>query len=378
MPALTPVVTERGVVWSTSSKTPTTIITNNKVVSGSGAGTFTCKLQPLVQGTKYYAWAYAKNSQGVTFGNVINFTTQTVPTVTTTAPTAVTGSGATSGGNVTNSGGATVTARGVCWSSNPGPTVALATRTTNGTGTGVFTSTLSGLADNRTYYVRAYATNSVGTAYGAELTFTTVRLPKFIDLKPLPTSASAENRSLFTGVPSQQFGNISFLSIPATFCAGLTNSTGTLVDDFSCGNGGARCKVFEHTIMQLSPVIYKAINAGDSATGPFTVELLRQEKLNGTVGQLSQVHSSQVVGLSARAQSSTFSFTPSFPQGLKVYTQDFSPGKCFLRRDNTLTSAFPYLEEAYLVKVDGGNAAGGGAVQERTENNNEANPMPAP
>lgn len=373
---LTPVVTERGVVWSTSSKTPVSITTTNKVVSGSGAGTFTCKLQPLLRGTKYYAWAYAKNSQGLTFGNMISFTTQTVPAVTTTAITAITGSGATSGGNVTNDGGSPVTARGVCWSTSTGPTVSLTTKTTNGTGTGAFTSTLAGLGSNRTYYVRAYATNSAGTGYGPELTFTTLRVPKFIDLKPLPTSTSAENRPLLSGVASQQFGNIAFRSIDPIFCAGLSNSNGTLVDDFSCGNGGARCKVFEHTITQLPPVIYKAINAGDSASGSFTVELYRQEKVNGTVGALSQVQSSQVVGLSAGATSGTFSFTPM--QTMKVYTQDWMPGKCFLRRDVNTTSAFPYMEEAYLVKVDGGNAAGGGVVRERTETNNEGDPMPAP
>jgi uncharacterized protein (TIGR02145 family) len=95
-----------------------------------------------------------------------------LPTVTTTAITAITQTNATSGGNVTSDGGAPVTARGVCWSTSPNPTIANS-KTTNGTGTGSFTSSLTGLTANTPYYVRAYATNSAGTAYGNEVTFTT-------------------------------------------------------------------------------------------------------------------------------------------------------------------------------------------------------------
>jgi uncharacterized protein (TIGR02145 family) len=79
---------------------------------------------------------------------------------------------ATSGGEVVSNGGAPVTARGVVWSTSPNPTVALSTKTSNGTGTGVFTSSITGLTKDVKYYIRAYATNSVGTAYGNEISFT--------------------------------------------------------------------------------------------------------------------------------------------------------------------------------------------------------------
>ena len=98
--------------------------------------------------------------------------TATLPTVTTDTVSDITTTTATSGGNVTADGGATVTARGVCWNATGTPTVS-DNHTTDGTGTGVFTSTLTGLMPNTTYYVRAYATNSEGTAYGNEVTFTT-------------------------------------------------------------------------------------------------------------------------------------------------------------------------------------------------------------
>ncbi|MGD2085439.1 MAG: SBBP repeat-containing protein [Candidatus Aminicenantes bacterium] len=94
------------------------------------------------------------------------------PTVITTQVSSVTTTSASGGGNVTSDGGAAVTARGVCWSTSATPTTA-DSHTTNGTGTGIFTSSITGLTPNTTYYVRAYATNSIGTAYGNQITFTT-------------------------------------------------------------------------------------------------------------------------------------------------------------------------------------------------------------
>ncbi|HNW68387.1 MAG TPA: FISUMP domain-containing protein [Bacteroidales bacterium] len=92
--------------------------------------------------------------------------------LTTTTVTDITQTTAKSGGNITSDGGATVTARGVCWSTSKTPTIA-DNKTSNGTGAGSFTSAISGLTANTTYYVRAYATNSNGTAYGSAMSFTT-------------------------------------------------------------------------------------------------------------------------------------------------------------------------------------------------------------
>ena len=96
----------------------------------------------------------------------------TLPAITTTAVTSITSTTAASGGNITDDGGAAVTARGVCWSTTANPTIALSTKTTDGTGIGTFTSAITGLTATTVYYVRAYATNSVGTAYGNQITFT--------------------------------------------------------------------------------------------------------------------------------------------------------------------------------------------------------------
>ena len=95
-----------------------------------------------------------------------------VPTLNTTAISSITSTTASSGGNTINDGGGTITAKGVCWSTSPNPTTANS-KTTDGSGTANFTSSITSLSHSTTYYVRAYATNSAGTGYGNQLSFTT-------------------------------------------------------------------------------------------------------------------------------------------------------------------------------------------------------------
>ena len=127
----------------------------------------------LTPNTPYHVRAYATNAVGTSYGSDVGFTTTTAaPTLTTTAVTAITSTTASSGGNISSDGGAAVTARGVCWSTSANPTTA-DSKTTDGTGTGAFTSALTGLTPNTPYHVRAYATNAVGTSYGSDVGFTT-------------------------------------------------------------------------------------------------------------------------------------------------------------------------------------------------------------
>ena len=119
---------------------------------------------------------------------VANFTQQiTLPTVTTSQVTNITETSATGGGNVTDDGGATVTVRGICWSTSHNPTIS-DSHGTSGSGLGDYTCLMTNLTPNTTYYVRAYATNSQGTAYGNELSFTTAQLPTYtINVSASPT-----------------------------------------------------------------------------------------------------------------------------------------------------------------------------------------------
>lgn len=164
-------VTERGVCYSTS-KNPTT--SSTKVISESGVGSFSCVLQNLKAGTTYYVRAYATNKSGTGYGKETSFATTAYgqPTVTTSSVSNITYTTATCGGNVTADGGQSVTARGVCYSTYSNPTISNS-KVASGSGTGSFSCTLTGLTAGKTYYVRAYATNSKGTAYGNEFTFTT-------------------------------------------------------------------------------------------------------------------------------------------------------------------------------------------------------------
>jgi len=133
----------------------------------------------LTTGTQYYWKIVAKDDHSnTTTGNVWSFTTEqgiSLPTVITNVVTNPTQTTATGGGNVTSDGGAPVSARGVCWSTSTVPTLT-DEHTTNGNGTGSFSSSLTGLTPNTQYYVRAYATNGLGTAYGEELNFSTLNV----------------------------------------------------------------------------------------------------------------------------------------------------------------------------------------------------------
>jgi hypothetical protein len=150
------------------------VATPSTLVSSSSNGTALANLTGLTAGTTYYYRVKAVNSNGTNAGaSILSFTTTAVvPTVTTNTASSVASTTASSGGNVTSSGGASVTARGVCWSTTANPTTANS-KTTDGTGTGTFTSSITGLTAGTTYHYRAYATNSAGTSYGSDLTFTT-------------------------------------------------------------------------------------------------------------------------------------------------------------------------------------------------------------
>ncbi|HSN50519.1 MAG TPA: FISUMP domain-containing protein, partial [Bacteroidales bacterium] len=185
-------VTARGICWAATAN-PT--VSDTKTTNGSGTGSFTANITGLTPGASYHVRAYATNSVGTAYGNDIPFTASAVtPTLTTTAITSPARTTAVSGGNITNNGGAPVTARGVCWSTSSGP-LATGSHTSDGTGNGTFTSNITGLTPATTYYVRAYATNTAGTAYGNELFFTTSPV-----LVPTVTTTAVTGVTLTTAV----------------------------------------------------------------------------------------------------------------------------------------------------------------------------------
>jgi len=158
-------VLARGVCWKISGSPLTT---DAHSIDGTRSGLFSSTMTGLLNGTTYYVRAYATNVLGTVYGNQVTITTKNISTLTTVIPTLSNAEPGIvrSGGTITDDGGAAVTARGICWSFDntiPDITDSLST---DGTGSGAFTSYLNGLDATKKYYIRAYATNAAGTAYG--------------------------------------------------------------------------------------------------------------------------------------------------------------------------------------------------------------------
>ncbi len=172
-----------GVCWSTDHN-PTTANSKTSDLQADFREKddpgYTSNITGLSPGTTYYVRAYATNNDGTGYGSEITVSTKSVPTLTTKSITDITETAARSGGEVTSYGGAVLTAYGVCWSTNHNPTTA--DSKTNDFG-GLFvpsvnySSNITGLTSGTTYYVRAYATSSIGTGYGSERSFTATGIP---------------------------------------------------------------------------------------------------------------------------------------------------------------------------------------------------------
>jgi len=144
---------------------------------------FTVKANTLTNGIyNFTGWNTKANGSGTTYvvlstcpmgkSDIILYAQwATLPAVNTnTTSTGIAGTSSTWGGEVTSDGLATVTERGLCWSTSINPTIA-SSKVQVGTGTGTFTGTITGLTINTTYHVRAYAINSQGTVYGSDISF---------------------------------------------------------------------------------------------------------------------------------------------------------------------------------------------------------------
>lgn len=164
--------------YGTTSSYGSTVTASQSPATGNTQTSVNANLTGLEIGTTYHYRVKAVNSLGTSYGDEVSFTTSTAtaPVLTTTALISITGTTATSGGNVTDDGGSAVTARGVCWSTSENPTADLSTKTSETGTTGVFASSITGLTIGTTYYLRAYAINSVGTSYGNEVSFIAIAI----------------------------------------------------------------------------------------------------------------------------------------------------------------------------------------------------------
>jgi hypothetical protein len=198
-----------------------------------------------------------------------------LPILVTAAVTNITATTAISGGTISSDGGKAVTARGVCWNTTGSPTISNS-KTTNGSGIGSFVSNLSGLSNSTTYYVRAYATNETGTAYGNQLTFTTPT--SSVVLTNIVNYMDAGNASSYPGS-----GTTWFDLSPQSKNGSIVGAT------FSSDNGG--CFVFNGTTSYVETVTLPG-----TGTSTFSQSICVWVSPNDTDGNIVSVSSQNPQG----------------------------------------------------------------------------------
>lgn len=224
--------------------------------SGSGIGSFNVTLTNLSANTTYFIRAFATNSEGTSYGSQQSFTTISgLPLVTTSAIRDVSFKTALGGGTITDTGSSAVTDRGICWSirRNPGLTENCKSISSGGS---TFSTLIDQLIRDTIYYVRAYATNGQGTAFGEEQTFVT--LPVVVDSDQSSISvntpkvqANNQNSSIVT-VLARDFEGV---PLPG-FDTKLISKQGTLqvspLTSITDSNGEASFEVTNSTVEQVT------------------------------------------------------------------------------------------------------------------------------
>ena len=256
-----PPVKNRGVCWNLYG-TPT--IDDECTSNGTGTGAFDSNIINLYPGTVYYVRAYAINESGATdedsvgYGEVKTFSTEfpDIPTVTTAGVTNVMGISADSGGEVTDDGGDPNTLRGVCWKTaadGTAPKYGIHDHSSDGTGMGIFSSNIIGLAPGTAYYVRAYAHNITGTGYGTLYSFVTPTGP----CQGIEPGGNPGNTALSCSVRSSNClaGETTVLKMSATANAHVELPGQVVYDYYVCCNGNdldTACEENYDTVLKLS------------------------------------------------------------------------------------------------------------------------------
>lgn len=224
-------ILERGFFISMS--TPT--LSSTRVVASSiGTGTYSVNVSGLSSGTTYYYRAYAQNAVNTSLSaNTLSFTTQqaTIPVVTTTQESNVMANTMITGGNVMNDGGVPIISRGVVWSRTPGVNINNATNVSSGSGSGSFSTTLSGLSANTIIYFRAFAQNVAGlVGYGSERSVITPILTPVLS-SPLN---NANLSCCYWDFTWQAVSGVTSYQIQISGNSGFSSATSTISQ---CGSG---------------------------------------------------------------------------------------------------------------------------------------------
>lgn len=238
-------IISKGICWSTS---PNPTISNSTAIDTSAQNNFSCSMTGLYPGITYYVRAFATNGGGIAYGTQRSFTTKNIPTVVLDSVTDMLNTSVFCTGHITNNGGYSVTTRGFCYDTLPNPTLAN-NFTTNGTGTGDFSGQLDGLRPGITYFVRAYATNLLGTAYSNQITITISTIPTL-------TTAAVSDIDFFSATGG---GEVLYTEIPEILARGICWSTSplpTLEDNYNIDSTFANSNgfgVFSNQMTGLMP-----------------------------------------------------------------------------------------------------------------------------
>jgi hypothetical protein len=260
-------ISQSGVCWSTIQN-PT--ISDNFSNNSGNNGLFTSQLLGLNPNTTYFVRAYAINAAGTSYGNQISFTTTNVSgslaTIFTSNVSSISNNNAVSGGSVTSDGGTTIIQRGVCWSSNQNPTI-IDSYTNNGSALGSFTSNLSNLTANTTYYVRAYVINGIGITYGNQYDFTTTNITGSV---PTINTISASSVTFSSAVSGGNITSSGGTSVIQRGVCWSINQNPTISDNFT-NNGGSDGSFTSQLNNLISNTTYfvraYAINAAGTSYG---------------------------------------------------------------------------------------------------------------
>ena len=256
-----------------TGQTPTTSDSLGASAGSGGTGAFTSAMTGLTAGTTYSVRAYATNSAGTAYGSVVEFTTTAIvaPTVTTDAtPSSITTTGATfDTNNITATGNANATVRGVCYVSGSGgtPTTANSTASASGSfGTGTYSQAITGLSIGTTYSVRAYATNSAGTGYGATVEVTTIsNVPPTVALNnPADTVATYyfDGSDATATDPGAVWTNDANAFDGLTSTSASVNTTGSTASNFLLAEG-TNAPITGGAISQVLARVYATTTSGE-------------------------------------------------------------------------------------------------------------------
>jgi hypothetical protein len=206
--------------YGTTTDYGSTVTAFQSPVSGDSITHVSVDISGLTPCTTYHYRLKAENSKWINFyGSDSTFISGHMPTLTTTAISGITGTTVVSGGDIIDDGCITITSRGVCWSATANPTTS-DSKTSDGGTLGQYVSNIIGLTAGTTYHIRAYATNSAGTAYGDDVAFLT------LGQSPTSLTQPATNVS-DTSATLNGTVNANYLSTSVTFESGTTPSYGS-------------------------------------------------------------------------------------------------------------------------------------------------------